>query len=717
MSSNLSGQISVRPKSTPTHSDGRDDIDILRTVAIDTPRSLKREQSTTSGLPIIRLLHKCNLQHILCDYKKLLIGIAIVLVTITAVANEGRTPSIKTENVNILKQTGISSSNGLDRGQELPVVEESDNINLLRGRPSSKSKNDSKCGVIFFYHINKVGGRTVQEHLKESTHQYLQYFANEKDWTQALPDIESFLNFDGATRDMWKTLEIHHGFPGLLLQQNLIKWEAVVKSQGCAFKKVTLLRNPIERLVSNIKWNKVAAEDFASYIDQMSNWMTRHLAFNICNEELICSWKKRTGVSNSPEMSDEHYLSLIEVLDTFDVVGVMEDLQSFVNEVLGRHISLISTHKQSYSDQPYPLSANEYQQVVKKNLYDFRLYWRYAPNVLPISIERGDTMTFEKMRQYYILNKPVLIRNAAPFLFINYQDFSSGYVRNNVDPEMQIMASHESGRLLNGDLLTTVPKCMDLPDRCVYFKKSKFSYEGLTDEIVTDDDDSLRTTLLSGLNRSSFAWKGKNSGIYNIYISNHGGALPHNHGQRFNLLFEGKKRWVLVDPTTYANASQVKEFELEEETGLSRKKRGLPSSSYKPQEWFRDVISKFVEIPHYDFIQEPGDLFFLPDGFTHGTMDLTQRTIGIIFRGEMTTVGEDQLNFTPLYKDVQHLPWRQSGRLDRVQTQLPCSFPRPPRSPSANRNNTKMQGRGWQRVAGSTAKYFSNNNLDYRYSQ
>ena len=161
MSSNLSGQISVRPKSTPTHSDGRDDIDILRTVAIDTPRSLKREHcSTTSDLLIIRLLHKCNLQHILCDYKKLLIGIAIVLITITAVANEGRTPSIKTENV--LKQTGISSSNGLDGGKELPVLEESDNINLLRGRPSSKSKNDSKCGVIFFYHINKVGGRTVQ---------------------------------------------------------------------------------------------------------------------------------------------------------------------------------------------------------------------------------------------------------------------------------------------------------------------------------------------------------------------------------------------------------------------------------------------------------------------------------------------------------------------------------------------------------------------------
>ena len=252
--------------------------------------------------------------NILCDYKKLLIGIAIVLVTITAVANEGRTLSIKTENVNILKQTGISSSNGLDRGQELPVVEESDNINLLRGRPSSKSKNDSKCGVIFFYHINKVGGRTVQGKIISfllSRHARspvihsspYPYRALKRKYTP-IPSIfcqrerldPSFarycLSFDGATRDMWKTLEIHHGFPGLLLQQNLIKWEAVVKSQGCAFKKVTLLRNPIERLVSNIKWNKVAAEDFASYIDKMSNWMTRHLAFNICNEELICSWKK-----------------------------------------------------------------------------------------------------------------------------------------------------------------------------------------------------------------------------------------------------------------------------------------------------------------------------------------------------------------------------------------------------------------------------------------
>ena len=56
------------------------------------------------------------------------------------------------------------------------------------------------CGVVFFYHVNKVGGRTVQEHLKEATHEYLQLFPNGKDWRSATPEIEDFLRFDGGDR-------------------------------------------------------------------------------------------------------------------------------------------------------------------------------------------------------------------------------------------------------------------------------------------------------------------------------------------------------------------------------------------------------------------------------------------------------------------------------------------------------------------------------------
>ena len=100
--------------------------------------------------------------------------------------------------------------------------------------------------MVFFYHVNKVGGRIVQEHLKESTHEYLQLFPNEKDWSLALPEIESFFQFDDAkindSVSWWKGIEMHHGYPGLLyIKQNLTSWESRVTEQGCTFKKVTLL--------------------------------------------------------------------------------------------------------------------------------------------------------------------------------------------------------------------------------------------------------------------------------------------------------------------------------------------------------------------------------------------------------------------------------------------------------------------------------------------
>ena len=88
------------------------------------------------------------------------------------------------------------------------------------------------------------------------------------------------------------------------------------------------------------------------------------------------------------------------------------------------------------------------------------------------------------------------------------------------------------------------------------------------DTIATNNNDPLRTTLLSGLIQNTFAWSWANSGIYVIYVSTRGGALPHNHGQRFNLLVEGQKRWVTVDQSAYANVSLIDEFELDKETGL-----------------------------------------------------------------------------------------------------------------------------------------------------
>jgi hypothetical protein len=469
------------------------------------------------------------------------------------------------------------------------------------------------------------------------------------------------------------------------------------------------LRSPVERLVSNMKWNHVTL-DTLEYANNTANWMSRYLAFNTCNENRVCRFTKRMGISNAPAMSDRAFLSLIEILDGFDTVGVMEDLQAFMDDLLGRRISLVSTHQQDYSREPYPLTADMYQNLMKLNPYDFRLYWRYAPAVLAMPTERAEDMTLEKMQRYYLLNKPVLVKGAARLLFRNHADFSSDYVRRHVDPAMKIRSTQNTGRLLNGDVTTTVPACMDAPGRCVYFRMTGFSYEEGEGAIRTDDPDPLRTTLLAGLNRSTFAWTGANSGSYCIYISAHGGALPHNHRQRFNLLTEGRKRWILVDPNAYANASQTEEFELTEDTGLKRNKKNRSrgnftweGTGYKPQQWFEDVIARGVDVPHYDFVQEAGDVFFLPGRFTHGTMDLTRRTVGIIFKGGMTEVGTGGLWFP--VQSAAHLPWRpaRAASLADRGHRLPTPLQRGRTGDEATP----------QRVAGGAAKLFGNEHLDY----
>ena len=52
-----------------------------------------------------------------------------------------------------------------------------------------------------------------------------------------------------------------------------------------------------------------------------------------------------------------------------------------------------------------------------------------------------------------------------------------------------------------------------------------------------------------------------------------------------------------------------------------------------------------TEVSHYNFIQKAGDLFFLPRKYTHGTIDLTPRTLGFILKGGITATGPEHLQF------------------------------------------------------------------------
>ncbi len=91
--------------------------------------------------------------------------------------------------------------------------------------------------------------------------------------------------------------------------------------------------------------------------------------------------------------------------------------EKFRSSIVHRNVSLTLTHKQGYSDKGRLLTAAMYQTIAANNQYDFRMCWRYAPVAMPLAIERGETMAYEKMHSYYIHNKPALIKNASRFLY------------------------------------------------------------------------------------------------------------------------------------------------------------------------------------------------------------------------------------------------------------------------------------------------------------
>ena len=95
------------------------------------------------------------------------------------------------------------------------------------------------------------------------------------------------------------------------------------------------------------------------------------------------------------------------------------------------------------------------------------------------------------------------------------------------------------------------------------------------------------------------------------------GILPHNHGDAFNLMIYGEKKWILFDSniiTQKINRFYEKKY----------KKNILWENWYKNE--YKYLISKTNVI---EFIQNPNDIVFVPRGYLH-TVYNNKDTMGIL---------------------------------------------------------------------------------------
>lgn len=134
--------------------------------------------------------------------------------------------------------------------------------------------------------------------------------------------------------------------------------------------------------------------------------------------------------------------------------------------------------------------------------------------------------------------------------------------------------------------------------------------------------------------------------FFNLHLSNQGGAMPHFHSAVINVLFQGSKKWILIDP-------------LQVDSGFHSFLQMSQSTFQTSQEWFGnpDVRKWLSRNPHYEFTLREGDGLFIPEGWVHATVDLTRITLGAILKSQVVHNGfEFSMSDEPGHSRIEHEP-------------------------------------------------------------
>ena len=271
-------------------------------------------------------------------------------------------------------------------------------IFLFRGLgPASISAEKAlpSCGAVLFLHINKAGGGSTNEWLSKQAGKHLRGFcctsrkrAVEKIsgwWPKYEKELDDLCN--SVAPNEWKAATLHHGFPGLAYIHNtsLPRWRTVLEDQGCKLVVTTILRHPLERLLSNLDFNHVQDDDVEAFVQSRSNWLSRYLLYNLCRrigprwQDIQCGYQHNSSWMITPQSLDDR---LYTWLDTFDVIGFTDRMPSFQarvakftgwsvdDRVAHSHARVKGKMKRQYNETLIKLMLNV-------NREDERLYHHY----------------------------------------------------------------------------------------------------------------------------------------------------------------------------------------------------------------------------------------------------------------------------------------------------------------------------------------------------
>ena len=272
---------------------------------------------------------------------------------------------------------------------------------------SIENRNQSRgCGVILHAHINKCAGGTVSAWFKkhaptlylgfihyqqvkknrekykhESISPYSQIYRYEPEWSKMIQQVDRFLA-SVSSNTGWKVLEVHNLTPGLMLIRDYLeKWEKSVEAKGCIFYKTTILRDPLDRFISNVNYVSVPLRNIDSFMESRRNWLIRYLLFGICgykDEDVKCEFQPDGSYTSTPNWKEKQMKQIHDITNSLDLIGFTDNLEGFfekISEITGWKNEVKYIKRVHKSRSTFNLTRSLISKFIDLNQNDYMFYY------------------------------------------------------------------------------------------------------------------------------------------------------------------------------------------------------------------------------------------------------------------------------------------------------------------------------------------------------
>jgi len=387
---------------------------------------------------------------------------------------------------------------------------------------------------------------------------------------------------------------------------------------------LTVLRNPIKRVISEYyfikpEWDVFIRDQQFGIQRPKIHWMANRFWGHLPPSELNdistyielkhtqntqVKWLMGKGYFNDYEVTEKDCDMLIDRMEELDFkVGIFEllpDTIDYFNESFGM--------KMYYDDMPFkrknlnkPKVDNNIRDIIRENnKWDFKLY-EYFVN------------KFTHINKKSIHSTPELIKQNVYKFGINHWDDkyiiktsgdSLSYITKwgrPVEPiDKNKMDTHYGFK-------DTFKKYFELYKKDGYYNFTKLELTNKETPPFINDIKIPKEISHLGLDLSIFFSGNKGTG-----------ALPHIHPVAFNLLVSGKKKWILFNTNMPEGARLQEDYY----------RRYGYETTINSKDWFnKEYDTSLKEYKKnggvvYEFIQEAGDVVYIPDWWSHTVLNL-----------------------------------------------------------------------------------------------